>query len=96
MQSHVPLYTTWERCGDFYFVIQEELYFFVCQIMKNFAVIVREGVDTVQDIFEQRNHGLTEVLQKHSRGGVGGWVLISNDHTDKCCHLGCGFQTSLV
>ena len=34
--------------------------FFVLLGNDEFAVTVREGVDTVQDIFEQRNHWLTE------------------------------------
>ena len=50
--------------------------FFVLLGNDEFAVTVREGVDTVQDIFEQRNHWLTEVRQKHSRRGKGWWVGI--------------------
>ena len=50
--------------------------FFVLLGNDKFAVTVREGVDTVQDIFEQRNHWLTEVRQKHSRRGKGWWVGI--------------------
>ena len=50
--------------------------FFVLLGNDEFAVTVREGIDTVQDIFEQRSHWLTEVRQKHSRGGKGWWVGI--------------------
>ena len=28
--------------------------------------------------------------------GGGGWVFVSNEHTDKCRPLGYGFQASLV
>ena len=45
--------------------------FFVLLGKNEFAVTVREGVDSVQDIFEQRDHWLTEVRQKHSQRGKG-------------------------
>ena len=38
------------------FFIQKELYFLCLPGNEEFAVTVREGVDTLQDIFEQRNH----------------------------------------
>ena len=50
--------------------------FFVLLGNDEFAVTVREGVDTVQDIFEQRNHWLTEVRQEtlsEREGMVGGY-----------------------
>ena len=56
MQLHVPLYTTWEACEFFYFVLQKEPYFLCLTGNEEFAVTVRKRVDTVQDIFEQRNH----------------------------------------
>ena len=50
--------------------------FFVLLSKDEFAVTVREGVDTVQVIFEQRDNWLTEVRQKHSQRGKGWWVGI--------------------
>ena len=40
----------------FSLLIQKELYFFCLPGNEEFAVTVREGVYTPQDIFEQRNH----------------------------------------
>ena len=41
----------------FYFVLQKKLLLFLCLAgNEEFAVTVREGVDTLQDIFEQINH----------------------------------------
>ena len=78
MQSHAPLYTTWEGCRIFSFVIQKELYFLCLPGNEEFALAVREGVDTLQDIFEQRSHCMTdrttaENLSGRWKGWVGGY-----------------------
>ena len=53
----MPLYTAWEGRGFFTLSFKRNFIFFVChEVMKNFAMTVQEGIDTLQDIFEQRNH----------------------------------------
>ena len=75
MQSHAPLYTTWEGCRIFSFVIQKELYFLCLPGNEEFALAVREGVDTLQDIFEQRSHCMTDRTTAENLSGRGkGWV----------------------